>query len=970
MRKRLPPTLRFAAIPLAIMMLLIAGFYLAVSWRVSEVLLERTSVRGESRSLVLAQRMEVAIDNRARQIELLAAALRYNTTLEAQQLRTLFEGLKKRNPEYVWLGFISPDGIVSASTRQVLEGQSVASRPVFANALQRTFVGDIHPVVALSPHMEQLGSKDTEVMDLGVPVFDTQGQLRGVIAVHISAKWVVSLGHRTVTEVEGSELGLRWAFVAGNNAVFPAPLPFNLPQNSPETNYPNLQGHDGRHYSVQTRRVALSAHLTPVQWTVVIYHDLGIAAAPGVEIQRVLVITAVLGLLLVGGVGYVATKQVTRPFERLFEAAENRFAQTPSAHAIPFGEFIDQLSDELQVHSIEGPLDPEEVFIRRLAGDAQQFKRVIDHFPAGICVSDAAFQIQYVNPSFIHVLGWTLEQLRGVRMPEFLVADEERESFVAQRAAMSMPPGELTWRLKARTAQGSQLAVQCHMIPLLSKGEEFVGTMMLVQDISAELEHRTLAQSASERLSIFAEAVTDYAFILLDAQGRFVEWSPGATALTGWQREAALGQSLKLLLPDSDDGTTVCSLYIAAKQSGSITMDRPLLRSDGSVFLAGGALYYLNAGSGDDKFALILSDETQAKSEADAMAQSEARLNAVIASASDAVISTDIHGTVQLFNPAAERIFKVSAQDMLGSPLDRLLPRGAASAHREHLQGFACSNTTQRSMGSGKVEGLRADGQRLELEASISRAQIGDQVILTAILRDVTERSRVERALVSNQTQLAALAQNLLTQERETTQRLAQALHDDLGQTLAAQRLIYDAGSKKGAQEGALPAWVLRLDRLIEDANRQVRRVLAELRPPLLDELGLYAALDNELRTRKATHDGISFDLHWTGMPESYRSPSEVEYVFFTITREAVGNSIRHANPSTIRVTLKCLANALLLQVVDDGTGHDDLQNIISAGHLGLVGMRERALAIGAKLTFISSVASGTTVQLQWGNIA
>ncbi len=951
------------------MLLLVAVFYVAVGWRVSAVLVEKTAVRGESRSLVLAQRIETAIDNRARQLELLASALRYSSQLEAEHLRSYFDGIRQRNPEYVWLGFVDPEGVVVASSRHVLEGQTIATRPVFANARQRAFVGDVHAVLAHRQFMEVLGSKDTQVMDLSVPVFDAKGQLRGVIAAHIGASWIASLGHRTVTDIEDKELGLRWAIVAEGGAVFPAPLPFDLPADNAESNFPDLKGHDGHHYSVQTREVVLPSHLTPLPWTVVIYNDLGIATAPGVEIQRALALTAVVGFVLFAVVGYLAMKQVVRPFERLFEAAEHRFDQTPLAQSKPFGEFIEQLSHELHVHPPQGSIGSDEAFIRRLVGDAQQFKRVIDHFPAGICVSDTAFQVQYINPVFTHMLGWTLEQLRDVRMPESLVPEDVRESFGGPRDPLSGPPGELTWRLTAQTAQGAQLAVQCHMIPLLNRSEAFVGTMMLVQDISTELEQRTVAESARQRLSIFAEAVTDYAFILLDAQGRFVEWSPGAVALTGWQRDAVLGQALELLLGKNAEGESVCSLFGKAKQNGSIAMDRPLHRADGTVFLVGGALYHLSAATGDDKFALILSDETLARSEADAMAQSEARLNAVIDSASDAVISTDIHGTVQLFNPAAERIFKVSALDMLGSSLDRLLPGGAATDHKSHLQDFARSNTTQRSMGSGKVEGKRADGQRLELEASISRAQIGDQVILTAILRDVTERSRVERALISNQTQLAALAQNLLTQERETTQRLAQALHDDLGQTLAAQRLIYDAGSKKSAQEGALPAWVLRLDRLIEDANHQVRRVLAELRPPLLDELGLYAALDNELRTRKATHEGITFDLQWSGMPESYRIPSEVEYVFFTVTREAVGNSIRHANPSTIRVALKCLANAMLLQVVDDGTGHDDLQNIISAGHLGLVGMRERALAIGAKLSFVSSVENGTMVQLQWGKL-
>lgn len=538
---------------------------------------------------------------------------------------------------------------------------------------------------------------------------------------------------------------------------------------------------------------------------------------------------------------------------------------------------------------------------------------------------------------------------------------------VAQRGFDLGVNGELRWRALVGQDLAAALA-PVHRLYLWLGGMALV-TLLLGGLLAHWITHvatrsygglleaaQRRAEALQRRFAVFVNNATSDAFVLLDAEGRVRDWSQGAAQLTGWAAEAALGRPLaQLLLEPAEAGPLLERL----RDDGQALLATRLRRADGGSFVARGRLYRLPDDEGG--LALIFSDATRDEEAARRLADSEARLAGVIAGASDAVISTDAEGRVLLFNPAAERIFGVAQAEMLGQPLDRLLPPAERAAHPGRLAAFAQSETTRRPMGVGKVAGLRSDGQALVLEAAISAVHVGGRKLLTAILRDVTERDRAEQRLVGYQLQLTELTQRLLAQEKETTRRLAQVLHDELGQTLAALRLMLDAG----LQRGDAPPWAGRLDSVLATANRQVREVLTELRPPLLDDQGLRAALLNELQQQQARHEGLALSLDWQAA-EDQRWPADVEYAAFMVAREALGNALRHARAHCVTLACRGDARRLRLSVDDDGVGDAELASRQRPGHLGLVGMRERALAIAARLDIESAAQAGTTVTLSW----
>ncbi|WP_295643581.1 PAS domain-containing protein [uncultured Methylibium sp.] len=333
------------------------------------------------------------------------------------------------------------------------------------------------------------------------------------------------------------------------------------------------------------------------------------------------------------------------------------------------------------------------------------------------------------------------------------------------------------------------------------------------------------------------------------------------------------------------------------------------------------------------------------------------RLRSVMDHLPAAVYLTDAGGRILYWNRSAERLFGWSGTMVMGQRITDVL-------HSETLAARHDAPTTPEGDTDAPLsfdaETTHRDGHVVHGEWRLTevRDAQGRPLGLLAQVRDTS----VERALLRSQAALSAL----MEQEKLTTRRIAQALHDRLGQTLAAMRLSIDALAAPGgeARRGALTP---RLAGLADDAMSEVRQVLIELRPPLLDEQGLAAALDNELSQRRRDLPDVDLLLDVPPGVAAQRWPADVEYAAFMVAREAINNAVAHARPVMVRVAVEGDADRLVVETDDDGCGLSDGLADGAPGHLGVVGMRERALAIGARLSIESAgIGQGTRVTLQW----
>lgn len=344
----------------------------------------------------------------------------------------------------------------------------------------------------------------------------------------------------------------------------------------------------------------------------------------------------------------------------------------------------------------------------------------------------------------------------------------------------------------------------------------------------------------------------------------------------------------------------------------------------------------------------------------DHMIQDAQRLQQVLDQLPTPVYLLDNDERVSFWNRQAEAVFGWPAVEAMGRPIDELLPgqvhadRGEAADNQPRAF-EACTRTRSgdECWGEWRLLPLRApDGQP------------HGQIVL---VRDITDRVRAAASMARHQDELADLNQRLMQQEQATSRRLAQTLHDQLGQTLGAVRLTYDSLQPvwRNAAEPRHQDRAVRLGQLIDQAIAEVRQALTELRPPLLEEMGLASALDNELQMRRTEAAPAELSLITGELAARTRWPADVEHAAFMVAREAVANAIRHAGAQHIRLQLDGQHDQLTLHIEDDGRGlpADDRP---PPGHLGLVGMRERALAIGARLQLAPAQPQGLRVTLQW----
>ncbi len=220
----------------------------------------------------------------------------------------------------------------------------------------------------------------------------------------------------------------------------------------------------------------------------------------------------------------------------------------------------------------------------------------------------------------------------------------------------------------------------------------------------------------------------------------------------------------------------------------------------------------------------------------------------------------------------------------------------------------------------------------------------------------------------SAEAKLRALAREVVQSQEDERARLARDLHDGVSQSLVATKLLIESAQQEPA--GAARLQELALQRL-NSTLAEVRHLSHALRPALLDTLGLPAALQHlagEFDAAGGTHFAAVVEGEEVGLPEA------VNTALFRIAQEALNNAARHAQATTVTVTLRFVADGgLSLEVVDDGRGFDaDAAQAVADRGLGLRSMRERADALGARLSLMTSPGIGArlTVKLAAADLA
>jgi PAS domain S-box-containing protein len=526
-------------------------------------------------------------------------------------------------------------------------------------------------------------------------------------------------------------------------------------------------------------------------------------------------------------------------------------------------------------------------------------------------------------------------------------------------AALAVVAALLGWHREEMllTAGGIGLALSIPTIVFLYR-----------QRVERETTQQSL-ENVRARVGGIVESAMD-AIISVDETQRVVQFNAAAERIFRWPRNAVIGQRLEMLIPEryrEPHRGHVERFGATAVTSRSMGSQMVLagLRATGEEFPIDASISQ-HVENGRKLYTVILRDVTERVRAEELLARSEARLRGILDSAMDAIITVDEHQHIVLFNHAAEEVFGCPRDQAIGAPLAWFIPERFRGRHTEDIKRFGDTHSGSRRMGGGVgarvVMGLRRNGEEFPIEASISQNSQGGQRFYTVILRDVTERAKAEEALRRSREELRqfSIAANTLREQEKS--RVARELHDELGQSLTALKI--DVGWLKerlASQGGEVAAKLASMQVMLDGTVGSARRISADLRPLMLDDLGLVAACD-WLASNFGERTGVNCELTMGG--DDLDLPDPYATAVFRVLQESLTNIAKHAEATQVEATLDRDGDEVTLTVRDNGKGFDPGAPR-KPNSFGLLGLRERAYLLGGEATIESMPGKGTTIQMQ-----
>jgi two-component system, NarL family, invasion response regulator UvrY len=308
------------------------------------------------------------------------------------------------------------------------------------------------------------------------------------------------------------------------------------------------------------------------------------------------------------------------------------------------------------------------------------------------------------------------------------------------------------------------------------------------------------------------------------------------------------------------------------------------------------------------------------------------QLAAIVESSDDAIIGKTLGGIITNWNSAAESLYGYSAKEIIGGSISILIPPDRTNEMMQILD---------KIRHGGKVEHfetvrLRRDGKRIDISLTISpiRNRAGEIIGASTIARDIADSKRAEEELRSSREQLRALSAQLQSLQEEERTRIAREMQTEFGQALMALKLdLTWLGKRLPANWESLNKKVEKMIGLVDETSQNVRKISSGLRPGVLDDLGLIAAIEWEIQ-QFGNRTGIECSLEMN--PDDITLDSVHSTAVFRILQETLDGIARKADATKVKITFMGSSDSLLLEVRDNGSEQ--------AESLSLIGIRERAL--------------------------
>ncbi len=484
---------------------------------------------------------------------------------------------------------------------------------------------------------------------------------------------------------------------------------------------------------------------------------------------------------------------------------------------------------------------------------------------------------------------------------------------------------------------------------------------MVTSTLPPPIDHRTAGDALFEGPSGKLLLATREAIVMIDEAQTLVAMNPAAERLLGCDAAQVLGTSLARFVPPRwREAHAAMVRGFAASHAVQHLMRQgrrvELQRADGSTVLVDIALSRIDmaAGPGPGRvrtlFAALLRDASEECALEEQLAALERRMRAVFELSPSAIWICEAD-VLTYANRAAVRLFGMDSTDtLLGRRISTLLDFDSHALLRQEIERTLAGQTVGAII-AGRL--TRRDGQTREIEIALAALPDHGHRTVQMVVSDVTERRREAAGL-------RELSASVVEAREEERRRIARELHDELGQRLTALKIDLTTLAAQ-ARLASDDAQVAAMQAMLDDTLASVRRIASDLRPLMLDDLGLNAAI--EWLARDASRR-IGIPVH-TRLPLAEPAlDRRLATAIYRMVQEALTNVARHAQARSVDVALQAQDGQLVLTVADDGVGLGE-QVLQRAGSFGLMGLRERALMLGGSVLVGARPGGGTRLTVR-----
>lgn len=566
---------------------------------------------------------------------------------------------------------------------------------------------------------------------------------------------------------------------------------------------------------------------------------------------------------------------------------------------------------------------------------------------------DGRFTCEWVTEPYTRITGYSPQE--AASSGSWLVPVHPDDMFAFRRRIENLiGSGEQdVAEYRFITKHGETLWLCDHALPVRDKTG---GRVIRIYGAAQDITRRRMAEDKLHLMQRALDSSNNGIIITGPAEADYpIRYAnPAFRRITGYSDDELVGRNPRFLQSEDRGQPALEELRAALRENREGYAVLRNYRKDGSLFW--NEVYLAPVTDEEGKttnFVGIQNDVTQRVQMESQLWKSESKTRSILEHVLDGIITINEDGVIESFNPAAEKIFGYAAAEVVGRNVNMLMPEPYRSQHDTYLANYLDTGKP-KIIGIGReVAGLKKNGQSFPIELGGSEVESDQHRIFIGVIHDLTERKRTEEALHELSSHLQS------AREGERT-RIAREIHDELGSLLTALKMDMSWLAKRLPRErGTEREKVASMNRLIDEAIQTVRKITTDLRPSILDNLGLLAAIE-WLAEQFSEHSGIKCELSLP--PETAISlDNDRATAVFRILQEALTNITLHSGATQASVKMQAEGGELVMKIDDNGRGTTARQ-LTSLQSFGILGMHERARHFGGAAQITSQPSVGTTI--------